>query len=360
MDFCFINEWKSYIDDKSCPANIIPIINYTFQNQSKQLVLHSGLKIICDWTYINNINSIVNNEELLNILQSVIDDSYYVLNLDVVFIIINNLMSDSKTTVKLHNIENFIPRLVFCNKIIQKEWWYMVSNYSTYKFHEPILKYVCTNILDGFINELHIQVIYRQCAIEPLQTIKLLSKYNIFTFLENYIDSKQFIFILKIFNCAIKLGIQILLTPFFYKTLYNMNKLYKFLSRMMLYNFDFYKHESVFSIYTDKLIISKNQVTLDELVFLSFIYKHFRHVYIQKIAQYLKSKLKHINSELGLIYFHLVRKIYNQDPTLYNKPFINRVLNHPYSFYFCENLRELSYRNCIINKIKTDKLFIPF
>lgn len=360
MDFCFINEWKSYIDTKSCPDNIIPIINYTFENRTKQLVLNSGLKIISDWTFINNSNSLANNEELLFILQSIIDDSYYILNLDVVFIIINNVTTDYKATMKLHNIENFIPRLEFCNTIVQREWWFMITTYSSYNFNTIIIKYICINIEDS-IQGSYIEIFYKQCKLEPLQIINLLVKYNIFNLLEHYIDSTYFHKILYIFTLAIKLYKQILFTPYFYKTLYKRDKLYKFLSKLMFYNFEFYKHESVFSIYTDKLVISKKPITVDELFFLTCIYKHFKHVYIQKIAHCLKSKLKNIDSDLaGKLYFNIIRQIYNTDSTLFTKLFINKVLTHSFGFHFCENLRELSYRNCLINKIKTDKLFNPF
>ncbi len=357
MDFCFVNEWKSYIDSKSCPDNIIPIINYTFENRTKQLVLDSGLKLISDWTFINNSHSLENNEELLFILQSIIDDSYYILNLNVVFIIINNLITDSKKSVKLHNIEHFIPRLDFCNKIVQREWWFMINTYSLYNFNKPIIEYVCLNSIQGS----HIEILYKQCRLEPLQTINLMVKYNIFNFLEHYIDSMYFHKIVYIFALAIKLHKQILFTPYFYETLYNRDRLYRFLSQMMYYNFEFYKHESIFSIYTDKLIVSKNPITVNELFFLTYIYKYFKHIYTQKIYYYLKSKLKNIDSDLaGKLYFNIIRQIYNTESTLFNKLFINKILTHSFGFHFCENLRELSYRNCLINKIKTDKLFNPF
>jgi len=361
VDFDFMNNWKTYIDEKSCPENIIPIINYTFINQSKQLVLNSGLKIISDWTFLHNANLLIENEELLSILQTIIDDSYYIFNLDVVFIIINNLLSDSHSNVKLQNIDNFIPRITFCSKRTIEEWWYMISVYTTYKFDENILEYICKNIIDGIYHNSYIQIIYRQCKLKPYETIAMLSKYNIFNYLENFIDSNQFIHVLKIFNCALKLKTKILFTPYFYQTLYDMNEIYKFLSRMLLHNFEFYKHESVFSIYTDKLVVSKTQITINELLFLTLMYKHFKHIYTQKIAHFLKSRLKNIDTDLlGSVYFNLIRKIYNTDTSFFNKAFINRVLNHHYGFHFCTNLSELSYRNCLINKIKIDKLFNPF
>lgn len=140
-----------------------------------------------------------------------------------------------------------------------------------------------------------------------------------------------------------------------------MGEIYKFLSQMLLHNFEFYKHESVFSIYTDKLVISKTHITANELLFLALMYKHFKYIYMQKITNFLKSKLKNIDTDLlGCVYFNLIREIYDYDTSLFNKSFINRVLKHPYGFYFCSNLRELSYRNCLINKTKIDKLFNPF
>lgn len=360
-DFDFINNWKTYIDEKSCPENIIPIINYTFKNQYKQLVINYGLKIISDWTYSNNSSILIESDELLSILQTIIDDSYYIFNLDVVFIIINNLMSDTKSSINLYNFENFIPRLVFCNKLTMDEWWHMICVYTLYKFDETILEYVCKNIIDGKYHNSYIQIIYKQCKLEPEKTIAILSKYDIFNYLENFIDSNQFVKVLKIYSCAVKFETKILFTPYFYKTLYDMGEIYKFLSRMLSHNFEFYKHESVFSIYTDKLVISKTKITAYELLFLALMYKHFKHIYMQKITHFLKSKLKNIDTRLlSIIYFNLIRKIYNIDTSILNKPFINRVLKHPYGFYFCTNLSELSYRNCLINKIKIDKLFNPF
>lgn len=361
MDFCFINDWKSYMDNKSCPDNIIPIINYTFKNQSKQLVLNLGLKIISDWTFMNDSSVLQNNKELLYMLQNIINDSYYIFELHIVFIIINNIISDSHSNINLYNLENFIPRLYFCNKIHQEEWWFMISVYTLYEYNEQILQYICANIINGIYNDSYIYIIYKQCKLEPQKTINLLVKYNVFNYLELYTSTNYFPTIFKIFSQAIELKTQILLTPNFFARLYEMKKLYKFLSKMMIHNFDFYRHESVFSIYTDKLIISKTCITIDELLFLTLIYKHFKHIYIQKLTHYLKSRLKNIDSVLlSKVYFLLIRKIYNTEPSFFNKAFINRILNHPYGFYFCENLRELSYRNCFINKIKIDKLFNPF
>lgn len=216
VDFDFMNNWKTYIDEKSCPENIIPIINYTFKNQSKQLVLNSGLKIISDWSFLYDAKLLIDNEELLTILQTIIDDSYYIFNLDVVFIIINNLISDSHSNIKLQNIDNFIPRLTFCNKITMGEWWYMISVYTTYKFDENILDWICSNIINGKYHSSYIQIIYKQCKLEPKKTIAILSKYNIFNYLENFIDSNLFIQVLKIFSCALKLETTILFTPYFY------------------------------------------------------------------------------------------------------------------------------------------------
>lgn len=356
----FVIEWKQYIDDKSCPDNIEPVINCIYENRHQQLVLETGLKLITDWTYYYDTKFLNNNQKLLALLQSIIDDSYFILGLYMVCIIMTNIITDCKTNLNLTNIENLIPRIKFCNQQTIIEWNHFLSMYSTYTFNKPILNYLCTSIIDDEIHTNFPTIIYNFCRLEPILTGKTLVKYNMYNHLELFIFSEHlFNQVYYIFQSAVKNKISVVFNSTFYSRLYKKNKLYRFLNRMMIFNFEFYKDESIFKTSVERLITFKSKNTNDELTFLTLMYNYFVG-YNHTFGFYLSPKLKYIDHESSKLYFNLVRKIYDNNKSIFTQNYIRRVLKHSYGYHFCTNLHEIAYRNCLINKIEMDKVFNPF
>lgn len=370
MNFNIIEDFHLYNNSKTFPENIIPIITYMYKYHTQQLTLLKCLNIITDWSYDNDTSTIVNNDELNHVFQYIIDDSHFIVGLRVMLIIFNNILHDNRILF-VKNFDNLITRINYCNPNTQTEWVHLLLIYSQYYFSENVLQCMCEYITNYkyICPQLYCRIIYNHFKLEPLKTVKMLQKNNVITRLYlNYVNTSSnndMKYITQMYSEFIKNNLPCTIPEAFYSQLYSKQKLYKFLSKMLYYNFDYFKYEQVIRIYTDKLLVKSKPISYYEIVFLTLIHEKFKLIYNYRIGIHLSKIFKYINynycdDNTMLTYFTLLRNIYNSDKTLYTKYFIKKVLTHSNSNHFCENLKELAYRTCLINKVRVDKFFNPF
>lgn len=368
MNFNIIEDFHLYNNSRTFPENILPIITYMYKYHTQQLTLLKCLNIIADWSFDNNTSILVNNDELNHVFQHIVDDSHFILGLRTMLVILNNILCDNHLLF-VENVDNLIHRINYCEENTQTEWMHFLLVYSKYYFNENIVQCICDYITNRkyVCSKLYCNIIYNQSKLEPLKTIQILQKNNVLTRLYlNYTSSNMDLkYISNIYSEFIKHNLPCVIPDTFYSQLYSKQKLYKFLSKMLYFNFEYFKYEQVIRIYTDKLLAKSKPISYHEIVFLTLIHEKFKLIYNYKIGIHLSKIFKFINynyctDNIIITYFTLLRNIYNSDKTLYTKYFIKKVLTHPNSNYFCENLKELAYRTCLINKVRVDKFFNPF